>query len=134
MIKGKNIGQSIDINGSRKGGKGSICNNTVYVNPYLVLTSGGYTKHFYIEGQRIVSKIGNSKLDADLKKTAGNGKVNYHQKKELVFEGFVKNLKFLGEDGSFLTPGNSGKIPPGQINPNYSYKPHKKRYKSLLYS
>ncbi|GJM65027.1 SpvB/TcaC N-terminal domain-containing protein [Persicobacter diffluens] len=117
VIKGKNIGQSIDINGSRKGGKGSIGNNTVYVNPYLVLTSGGYTKHFYIEGQRIVSKIGNSKLDADLKKTAGNGKVNYHQKKELVFEGFVKNLKFLGEDGSFLTPGNSGKIPPGQIKP-----------------
>ncbi|GJM65015.1 hypothetical protein [Persicobacter diffluens] len=125
VIKGKTIGQSIDVNGSRKGGKGSMGNNTVYVNPYLVLTSGGYTKHFYIEGQRIVSKIGNSKLDADLKKAAGNGKVNYNQKKELVFEGFVKNLKFLGEDGSFLTPGNSGKIPPGPTDEGGSPTPLK---------
>lgn len=33
-------------------------NFTVYVSPYLVLKSGGYTKHYYIEGQRIVSKLG----------------------------------------------------------------------------
>ncbi|GJM65023.1 hypothetical protein [Persicobacter diffluens] len=64
-------------------------------------------------------------MDADLKKTAGNGKVNYNQKKELVFEGFVKNLKFLGEDGSFLTPGNSGKIPPGPTDEGGSPTPLK---------
>lgn len=27
----------------------------------------------------------------------------------------VRNLKFLGEDGSILTAGKSGKLPPGQI-------------------
>jgi hypothetical protein len=32
-----------------------MSNYTVYVNPYLVLRSGGYTKHYYIESQRIVS-------------------------------------------------------------------------------
>jgi RHS repeat-associated protein len=31
---------------------------TLYVNPFMVLTNQGYTKHFYIEGERITSKIG----------------------------------------------------------------------------
>ena len=33
-----------------------------------------------------------------------------------MFDGIVKNLKFLGADGQILTAGKSGKIPPGQIN------------------
>jgi len=33
-------------------------NNTLYANPYMVATDQEYTKHYYIEGQRIASKIG----------------------------------------------------------------------------
>ncbi len=33
-------------------------NKTLYVNPYMVMTDGDYTKHYYIEGERICSKIG----------------------------------------------------------------------------
>jgi RHS repeat-associated protein len=33
---------------------------TLYVNPYLVITEEGYTKHFYIEGERVCSQIGGS--------------------------------------------------------------------------
>ena len=91
-------------------------NYTVYVNPYLVLRSGGYTKHYYIEGQRIVSKLGsglNNKGKGPLK--AGSDKVNYSKKHQDSREGIVKNLKWLGQDGQLLTAGNSGKTPPGQL-------------------
>jgi RHS repeat-associated protein len=81
------------------------------------LKSGGYAKHYYIEGQRIVSKLGggwDNNGKGPLK--AGNGKVDYAAKAQRVFDGIVKNLKFLGANGQILTAGKSGKVPPGQIN------------------
>jgi RHS repeat-associated protein len=89
----------------------------VYVNPYLVLTSGGYTKHYSIEGQRIVSKLGggwDNNGKGPLK--AGGNKVDFATRAQQVFDGIVKNLKFLGDDGQILTAGKSGKVPPGQVN------------------
>ncbi len=116
VLKGKSKGQSIYVNSEYKAGSGSIGNYTVYVNPYLVLRSGGYTKHYYIEGQRIVSKLG-SGLDNNGKGQlkAGQDKVNYGKKQADIREGIVKNLKWLGIDGAVLTAGNSGKTPPGQL-------------------
>ena len=116
VLKGKSNGQSIRVNGEWKAGSGNMGNYTVYVNPYLVLRSGGYTKHYYIEGQRIVSKLGsglNNKGKGPLK--AGSEKVNYNKKQQDSREGIVKNLKWLGQDGQLLTAGNSGKTPPGQL-------------------
>lgn len=117
VLKGKSSGQRIFVNGNWKGGSGGMGNYTVYVNPYIVLQSGGYTKHFYIEGQRIVSKLGggwDNNGQGPLK-TAGNGKVDYNNKAQQLITGIVKNLKFLGADGQILTAGKSGKIPPGQV-------------------
>jgi RHS repeat-associated protein len=45
-----------------------------------------------------------------------NGKVDYATRGQRVFDGIVKNLKFLGADGQILTAGKSGKMPPGQVN------------------
>ena len=72
--------------------------------------------HYYIEGQRIVSKLGsglNNKGKGPLK--AGSDQVNYGKKQQDSREGIVKNLKWLGQDGQLLTAGNSGKTPPGQL-------------------
>jgi RHS repeat-associated protein len=39
--------------------EGYISNSqTLYVNPYLVVNNQEYTKHYYIENQRIISKLG----------------------------------------------------------------------------
>jgi RHS repeat-associated protein len=117
VLKGRSNGQTAYVNGENKGGSGNMGNFTVYVNPYLVLKSGGYTKHYYIEGQRIVSKLGggfDNNGKGPLK--AGEGKVDYNGKQQKIRDGIVKNLKFLGLDGSILTAGKSGKIPPGQLN------------------
>lgn len=116
VIKGKSTGQRVFVNGEWKAGSGQMGNYTVYVNPYLVLRSGSYTKHYYIEGQRIVSKLGggwDNNGKGPLK--AGDNKIDYVGKTQKVFDGIVKNLKFLGADGQILTAGKSGKIPPGQI-------------------
>jgi RHS repeat-associated protein len=117
VLKGQSAGQRIFINGEWKSGSGNLGNYTVYVNPYIVLRSGGYTKHYYIEGQRVVSKLGGG-WDDDGKGPlkAGGDKVDYNGKSQKLFEGIVKNLKFLGENGEILTAGKSGKIPPGQLN------------------
>jgi RHS repeat-associated protein len=117
VLKGQSTGQRVFVNGQWKAGSGQMGNYTVYVNPYIVLRSGGYTKHYYIEGQRIVSKLGggwNNTGQGPLQ--AGNGKVDYAGRGQKVFDGIVKNLKFLGADGQILTAGKSGKIPPGQVN------------------
>lgn len=117
VLKGQSTGQRIFVNGEWKAGSGQMGNYTVYVNQYLVLKSGGYTKHYYIEDQRIVSKLGggwDNNGKGPLK--AGDGKVDYAGKTQKVFEGIVKNLKFLGADGQVLTAGKSGKVPPGQLN------------------
>ncbi|MCK5846693.1 MAG: hypothetical protein KAG84_04585, partial [Bacteroidales bacterium] len=36
----------------------AILDKTLYTNPYMVLTEREYTKHYYIESQRVTSKIG----------------------------------------------------------------------------
>lgn len=116
ILKGKTTGQRIFVNGEWKAGSGQMGNFTVYVNPYIVLKSGGYTKHYYIENQRIASKLGggwDNTGKGPLK--AGGDKVDYVGRAGRVFDGIVKNLKFLGADGQILTAGKSGKTPPGQI-------------------
>ncbi len=56
----KSIGnaQTVSINGKQAAKTSGIGNYTIYVNPYHVTQSGGYTKHYYIEGQRISSTLG----------------------------------------------------------------------------
>jgi RHS repeat-associated protein len=57
VVKQKDAGQTIWINGIPVGGYNSN-NYTVFVNPYMVVRGGGFTKHYYVEGQRICSKLG----------------------------------------------------------------------------
>ncbi|MDH5398073.1 MAG: RHS repeat-associated core domain-containing protein [Cyclobacteriaceae bacterium] len=115
VLKGQGKGQTVFVNGEEKGGSGQIGNFTVYVSPFVVLRSGSYTKHYYIEGQRIVSKLGGG-WDDTFTTAAGGGKVDFQKKEIQMQEGMVKNMKFLGLDGQVLTAGKSGKTPPGQLN------------------
>ena len=50
--------QSMLINGQYWYNFYDISNYSLYTNPYMVLTPKDYTKHYYIEGDRVVSKIG----------------------------------------------------------------------------
>ncbi len=73
VMKNNGQGQTISIDGSQTGNGGKIGNYTIYVNPYVVVRSGQFTKHFYIESQRVVTKLGEGSDGLDLN---GNGNGN----------------------------------------------------------
>jgi RHS repeat-associated protein len=57
VLKGKGSGQTVFVNGDITGNSGGVGNFTVYVNPYLVVKSGQYSNHYFIEGQRITTRL-----------------------------------------------------------------------------
>ena len=44
----------------------ALLDRTLYVNPYMVVSEREYTKHYYIEGQRVTSKIGGGISDPEI--------------------------------------------------------------------
>ncbi len=113
VLKSNGGGTQVSVNGSPKGGNGSIGNYTVYVNPYVVIRNGAATKHFYIESQRIATKILESKdgllqnVTTTSTTPAGNKTVDYTQKQKLLENDF--NLILAKVDGE---AGNSENTPP----------------------
>ena len=113
VLKSNGGGAQVSVNGSPKGGNGSIGNYTVYVNPYVVIRNGGATKHFYIESQRIATKILESKdgllqnVTTTSTAPAGNRTVDYAKKQSLLENDL--NLTLAKIDGE---AGNSGNTPP----------------------
>jgi RHS repeat-associated protein len=50
--------QTVTINGQYAVHQVEMDRKTLYTNPYLIVTEAEYTKHYYIEGQRVASKLG----------------------------------------------------------------------------
>ncbi len=123
VIKSNGDGQVVSINGFPMGGKGTTGNYSMYVNPFMVVNSMKFTKHFYIEGQRIVSKLGDMGKNQDLlnpKDTAragnnGNHPIDWDNKHEHLKDILIANFEELGLTGAVFTAGKSGKTPYGQI-------------------
>ncbi len=60
VLKLRGDAQQIFVNGEFSGGSSGFWDYTIYVNPYMVVRpEGHYTKHIYVNSQRIASKIGN---------------------------------------------------------------------------
>jgi RHS repeat-associated protein len=86
-----------------------------------------FTKHFYIEGQRIVSKLGEMGKNQDLlnpKDTTragnnGNHPIDWDNKHEHLKDQLIANFEELGLTGAVFTAGKSGKVPYGQIKKYY---------------
>ncbi len=125
VIKATGDGQAIYINGFPMGGSGTVGNYTMYVNPYMVVNNMNFTKHFYIEGQRIVSKLGEGGAyqyllnDKNTQYVAGGDTINYDKKMLQQKEAIIANFEGFGLDGVVFTAGKSGKTPYGQIKKYY---------------
>jgi RHS repeat-associated protein len=50
--------QTVTINGQYVINQVELDRKTLYTNPYLIVTEAEYTKHYYIEGQRVASNLG----------------------------------------------------------------------------
>jgi RHS repeat-associated protein len=57
VLKNIGNGQTVSINGKKAAQTSGTGNYVIYVNPYEVVRSGDYTKHYYIDGQRIASSL-----------------------------------------------------------------------------
>ena len=125
VLKSNGGGQKVAINGKKAGGSGSVGNYTIYVNPYLVIRNGKGTKHFYIESQRIVTKLLESS-EGLLQEQAGasaplSNPIDYNQKHSKLQTSINKIYADFGIARVAGEAGNSGKIPPGQsgIHPDH---------------
>ncbi|MEL6853179.1 MAG: RHS repeat-associated core domain-containing protein, partial [Bacteroidota bacterium] len=74
--------QAAFYNGETSGFQRHSSNWTAYVSPYLVATNKGFTKHYFIEGQRIQAKIGKGEFKNQFSLLAPNtaGGINYGAK------------------------------------------------------
>lgn len=88
VIKSHGGLQVVYTNGEPKGMINHRENFTVYVSPYLVARDKQLTKHIYIEGQRIVSKIGAGDIQYVVQGFPGEyltaGNVNYNTRMKLL--------------------------------------------------
>lgn len=58
--------QGVFVNGLPAGMINHHSNYSAYVSPYFVAKKNRYTKHYYVDGQRITSKIGTGKFNNNL--------------------------------------------------------------------
>lgn len=82
VLKSSGGSQGVSVNGSIAGAIHHEDNYTAYISPYLVAREGTFTKHYFIESERIVSKIGQghfqNKFQFKQGLTAGN--LDYHKR------------------------------------------------------
>ncbi len=99
--------QVVYTNGEPKGMLNHRDNFTVYVSPYLVARDKQLTKHIYIEGQRIASKIGAGDLYYAVQSFPGEyltaGNINYDAR--------MKLLAAASTSGSPAPPTPSNPVP-----------------------
>jgi len=79
VLKSHGPMQGVYINGAPVGLINHRDNYTIYVSPYLVQAEHGFTKHYFIEGQRVTSRTGNGHFITGPMPTNGitAGRVNY---------------------------------------------------------
>ena len=110
------------FNGSDNGFIDHRGNYTAYISPYLVARQGTYTKHYFIEGQRITSKIGQGEFNnnaADLGQgtvTAGNidfaSWLRLVQQNELAYYGDSLIVNHPNMPFRYLVPDSTGEAYP----------------------
>lgn len=87
VVKSYGRTQALFFNGTEAGFVNHNSNYTVYVSPYLVAREEGFSKHYFIEGQRIASRLGegrfnNNGVNASEGITAGQ--LDYQRRAELI--------------------------------------------------
>jgi RHS repeat-associated protein len=94
--------QEMLINGEQSVAFYDMSNYTLYTSPYMVLTPEEYTKHYYIESDRVVSKIGggmaNNLCDIDQYVTGFNlqSESEYEDKARAIYDRLDDDYNNLG--------------------------------------
>ncbi len=92
---------SISINGISSGVSEVNDDFSIYPNSYFVVNSGKYTKHFYVEGTRVLSKLGSDDVEelfyqGDDEAGTGDDDVDYSDKQDALESTVSSNMNSLG--------------------------------------
>lgn len=81
-VKSGGGGQSVFLSGAPTGFIHHRSDYTAYVSPQLVVRESGFTKHYFIEGQRIATKLGEGRFDNKIQFNGGltAGSLHYGQR------------------------------------------------------
>jgi RHS repeat-associated protein len=116
VLKGMGSGQTVYVNGDLNGSSGGVGNFTVYVNPYLVVKSGEYSNHYFVENQRIATRLKHG-WDQQVSAPDAGDTVSWSRKQSQLMQGIVRDEKALqvgdsaatvvtGANARSATPGN----------------------------
>lgn len=99
VIKSHGGLQAVYVDGSIAGPIAHKDNFTVYVSPYMVYSKDKFTKHYYVESQRMASKIGVGNLYSNtipfgVGITAGN--LDYQERSDSLMQALRDLLASLG--------------------------------------
>jgi RHS repeat-associated protein len=100
VLKGSGAGQAVYVNGDISGSSGGVGNFTVYVNPYLVVKSGEYSNHYFIESQRVATRLEHGWDHQVSAPDAGNS-IAYSNKEKQLLTGIARDGQALqGNDSA----------------------------------
>ena len=109
VLKGLGSGQTVYVNGDISGNSGGVGNFTVYVNPYLVVKSGEYSNHYFIESQRVATRLEHG-WDQQVGAPDAGDNINYSQKETLLFAAMARDsvaLTGIDSSGSQIIGSNA---------------------------
>ncbi|HEY4108073.1 SpvB/TcaC N-terminal domain-containing protein [Puia sp.] len=99
VLKGLGSGQSVFVDGAVSGSSGGVGNFTVYVNPYLVVKSGEYSNHYFIESQRIATRLEHG-WDQQVSAPDAGDSVPYTKKGKQLMLGLNRDQQALQGDSA----------------------------------
>ncbi|HLZ88435.1 MAG TPA: RHS repeat-associated core domain-containing protein, partial [Puia sp.] len=99
VLKGVGAGETVYVNGAVSGSSGGVGNFTVYVNPYLVVKSGEYTNHYFVESQRIATRLKQS-WDQQVGAPDAGDSIPWAKKGKALMLGIYRDQQALGGNDS----------------------------------
>jgi len=99
VLKGKGSGQTVYVNGDISGSSGGVGNFTVYVNPYVVVRSGEYSNHYFIEGHRVATRLVHG-WDQQVTAAAAGANISYGNKEKQILQAMTRDQQALGDSAA----------------------------------
>ncbi|NRB48378.1 MAG: hypothetical protein HRU41_11950 [Saprospiraceae bacterium] len=126
--------QGVFVNGLPAGMINHHSNYSAYVSPYFVAKQNSFTKHYYMDGQRIASKIGTGKFNNNLLPSGQGiaaGNLDYQNRLLLLQQTLLNYYDSLGIPpgpptlpGYYAQPEFTGQpLPTPGVTPNYTSVP-----------
>jgi len=114
VLKGKGDGQTVFVNGNITSSSGGVGNFTVYVNPYLVVKSGEYSNHYFVESQRIATRLVHG-WDQQVTAPDAGSNIAWPKKEQQIEQGIGRDQqKLQGSDSATaVITGNDARASSG---------------------